>query len=334
MSPHHTNAHQPLRSRHVLIAGGAGFLGSHICDRLLDVGADVTVVDNLATGRAGNVEHLVGTPGFRMIRADIATAALAVPWPVDYVMNLASPASPVDYLRLPIETLEAGSLGTCWALRLAVRKQARLLLTSTSEVYGDPKVHPQPESYWGNVNPIGPRSVYDEAKRFAEAITIAYHRVHGVSVGIARVFNVYGPRMRCDDGRVVPAFMDSALRDEPLPVHGTGRQTRSLCYVDDMVEGLLRLLVADCTGPVNLGNPHEVTMLELADEVQAIVGRHPGIRHLPPMTDDPRCRCPDTALARRLLGWRAETPLRQGLARTAQWFRETVAGTQAFTAAG
>jgi dTDP-glucose 4,6-dehydratase len=305
---------------HAVVLGGAGFLGSHLCDRLVESGARVTAMDNFLTGDRDNVAHLIGREGFRLVAYDV-TDYLHVAGPVDHILHFASPASPIDYLRHPIQTLKVGSLGTHKALGLARAKDARILLASTSEVYGDPLVNPQPETYWGNVNPVGPRGVYDEAKRFAEALTLAYARQHGVEVRIARIFNTYGERMRVDDGRAVPAFFGAALRGEPLPVQGDGRQTRSLCYVDDEVEGLLRLLLSDHNGPMNIGNPHEVTVLELAQAVQDAVGVHPGVRHLPGAVDDPRVRRPDTTLAETVLGWKAQVPLEEGLARTAPWFR-------------
>jgi dTDP-glucose 4,6-dehydratase len=311
---------QAFGGAHAVVLGGAGFLGSHLCDRLVAAGASVTAMDNFLTGEPDNVAHLVGRPGFRIVHYDV-TDYLHVPGDVDCVLHFASPASPVDYLTHPIQTLKVGSLGTHKALGLTRAKGARFLLASTSEVYGDPKVNPQPETYWGNVNPVGPRGVYDEAKRFAEALTLAYHRVHGIDVRISRIFNTFGPRMRVNDGRAVPAFFSAALRDEPLPVHGDGLQTRSLCYVDDMVEGLLRLLVSDHVGPVNIGNPQEVTILELAEAVQDAVGRHPGVTFHPRPVDDPGVRRPDTTLAEQLLGWKAQVSLGEGLARTADWFR-------------
>ncbi|HVM18854.1 MAG TPA: UDP-glucuronic acid decarboxylase family protein [Egibacteraceae bacterium] len=314
---------EAVSGRHAVVLGGAGFLASHLCDRLAAAGAQVTVIDNFITGTSRNVEHLLGTDGFTLVDYDV-TNYLHVAGDVDFVLHFASPASPADYLRWPIQTLKVGSLGTHKALGLARAKGARLLLASTSEVYGDPQVSPQPETYWGHVNPVGPRGVYDEAKRFSEAMTLAYHRQHGVEVRIARIFNTYGPRMRVDDGRAIPAFFAAALRNQPLPVHGDGSQTRSLCYVDDEVEGLLRLLVSEHTGPVNIGNPDEVTMLELAQRVQDAVGNHPGVVFHPRPQDDPTVRRPDTTLASQLLGWKAEISLDDGLRRTAGWFAEHV----------
>ncbi|MDQ3931222.1 MAG: SDR family oxidoreductase, partial [Actinomycetota bacterium] len=303
-----------------VVTGAAGFLGSHLCDRLMDAGAEVVGIDNLLTGRAKNLEHLVGREGFRFVKYDV-TDYVHVPGSVDFVLHFASPASPVDYLQLPIQTLKVGALGTHKALGLARAKSARFMLASTSEVYGDPQVHPQPETYWGHVNPIGPRGVYDEAKRFAEAMTYAYHRTHGVDVRVARIFNTFGPRLRRDDGRAVPTFIAQALRAEPLTVHGDGAQTRSLCYVDDMVDGLLRLLGSDYRDPVNVGNPREVTVLELAEAVQEAVGQRPGVRFVPRPQDDPQVRRPDTTIAERELGWKATVPLREGLRQTVAWYR-------------
>jgi dTDP-glucose 4,6-dehydratase len=312
-----------LDGKHAVVMGGAGFLGSHVCTWLVDAGARVTCIDNLITGSASNVDHLLTNNGFRLIDYDV-TDFIHVAGDVDYVMNFASPASPVDYLKWPIHTLKVGAFGTHKGLGLALDKGAIFFLASTSEVYGDPLVNPQPESYWGNVNPIGPRGVYDEAKRFAEAMTLAYNREHGVDTRIVRIFNTFGPRMRADDGRAVPAFFKAALENRPLPVFGDGSQTRSLCYVDDEVEGILRLLLSDETGPVNIGNPEEVTVLELAGAVQDVVGNHPGIEFHPLPTDDPIVRRPDTKKAEELLGWKAQISLREGLEKTLPWFKEVL----------
>jgi dTDP-glucose 4,6-dehydratase len=306
-----------------VVLGGSGFLGSHLCDRIVAAGGRVVVVDNYITGSKRNLEHLSENAQVRFLEQDVSTY-IDIDEHVDYVLHFASPASPIDYLKYPIQTLKVGSLGTHNALGLAKAKRARLLLASTSEVYGDPLVNPQPETYWGNVNPIGPRGVYDEAKRFAEAIALAYHREHGVEVRIARIFNTYGPRMRTDDGRAVPAFFTAALRGEPLPIHGDGSQTRSLCYVDDEIEGLLRLMVSEHTGPVNIGNAQEITIRELAEAIEDVVGNHPGIEEHPRPTDDPTVRRPDTTRAQEWLGWEARIPLREGLTRTLPWFREAV----------
>lgn len=302
-----------------VVMGGAGFLGSHLCERLLDGGSFVLCVDNFITGSLGNVAHLEDRPGFSILKHNV-TEHIEIDGPVDYIFNFASPASPVDYLEYPIQTLKVGSLGTHNGLGLAKEKGAIFVLASTSEVYGDPQVNPQPESYWGHVNPIGPRGVYDEAKRFAEAITLAYHRQHGIPVRIARIFNTYGPRMRPNDGRAIPAFFTAALRNEPLPVHGDGSQTRSLCYVDDLIEGIVRLANSDYSQPVNIGNPHEVTILELAELVQDVVGNHPGVEFLPRPVDDPTVRCPDISRAREVLGWEPQIDLREGLESTRSWF--------------
>ena len=310
-----------ISGHHAVVLGGAGFLGSHLCDRLLEYGSRVTVLDNLITGNLDNLSHLVGRPGFVYRDQDVA-CSVDVEGEVDYVIHFASPASPVDYMRWPIQTLEAGSLGTFRALDLALAKNALFLLASTSEVYGDPLVNPQPEAYWGHVNPIGPRSPYDEAKRFAEALTLAYHRDRHVGVRIARIFNTYGPRMRLDDGRAVPAFFKAALANEPLPVHGDGTQTRSLCYVDDLIEGILKLLASTYVGPVNIGNPEEVTIMQLADAIQSAVENHPGVAFHPRPKDDPTVRCPDTTVAELELGWRAKVSLKDGLAKAVPWFRE------------
>jgi dTDP-glucose 4,6-dehydratase len=312
-----------LEGRHAVVLGGAGFLGSHVCTALVYSGARVTCLDNMITGNAANVAHLMGDKKFRMVDYDV-TDFIHVAGDVDFVMNFASPASPVDYLKWPIHTLKVGAFGTHKGLGLAMEKEAVFFLASTSEVYGDPLVNPQPETYWGNVNPVGPRGVYDEAKRFAEALTLAYHREHGLLTRIVRIFNTYGPRMRANDGRAIPAFFKAALLDEPLPVHGDGLQTRSLCYVDDQVDGILRLLLSAETEPVNIGNPEEVTILELAAAVQDAVGNHPGIEFHPRPTDDPTVRRPDTTKAEEILGWKAQIPLRQGLEKTVPWFRESL----------
>jgi dTDP-glucose 4,6-dehydratase len=307
----------------VVITGGAGFLGSHLCRRLLLDGYQVVCLDNLLTGRADNIEELLGE-GVRLIKVDV-TEYIHVPGPVDAVLHFASPASPIDYLRLPIQTLKVGALGTHRALGLAKDKGARFVLASTSEVYGDPQVHPQPESYWGHVNPIGPRGVYDEAKRYAEALTMAYHRSHGVQVSIVRIFNTYGPRMRLDDGRAFAAFASQALSGRSVTVHGDGSQTRSLCYVDDLVEGIVRLTASGFPGPVNLGNPEEVSMLELARALIKAAQSDSDIVFLPRPEDDPQVRRPDITLARRELGWEPTVPLSEGIERTLPWFREQLA---------
>jgi dTDP-glucose 4,6-dehydratase len=314
-----------MEGKHAVVLGGAGFLGSHICTWLINSGAQVTCIDNMITGQAGNVGELFGSRQFRLLDYDV-TDFLHVPGKVDYVLNFASPASPVDYLRWPIHTLKVGALGTHKGLGLALAKDATFFLASTSEVYGDPLVNPQPETYWGNVNPVGPRGVYDEAKRFAEALTLAYNRQHGLPVRIVRIFNTFGPGMRGHDGRAIPAFFAAALRDVPLPVHGDGSQTRSLCYVDDLIDGILRLLVTDYTGPVNLGNPEEVTMLQLAEVVQEVVGNHPGVEFHPRPVDDPTVRRPDTTRAWEVLGWKPQISLREGLEKTRPWFQEIILG--------
>lgn len=302
----------------VVLTGGAGFIGSHLCDRLLAEGCQVLCVDNLLTGSADNLAH-IDDPRFEFRRHDITTP-LSVDGPVDFVLHFASAASPVDYLAHPIKTLKAGALGTWVTLGLAKAKGARFLLASTSEVYGDPEVTPQPEEYWGRVNPVGPRGCYDEAKRFAEAMTMAYHRHHGVNTAIARIFNTYGPRMRPDDGRVIPTFLRQALRGEPLTVHGDGTQTRSFCYVDDLVEGIVRLMRSRVHDPVNLGNPEEIRVLDLARLVLALTGSRSTVLHRPLPQDDPTRRCPDIARSRALFGWQPRIPLRDGLTRTLEWF--------------
>ena len=304
-----------------VVTGGAGFLGSHLCDRLLAEGWEVVCLDSLLTGDAGNLVEALTDQRFRFEVYDV-TNYLHVEGDVDWVLHFASPASPRDYLEYPIHTLKVGAIGTHRALGLAKSKGAGLMLASTSEVYGDPKVHPQPEDYWGHVNPVGPRGVYDEAKRYAEALAMAYHRTHGVPVKIARIFNTYGPRMRREDGRAVPTFIDQALRGEPVTVHGDGSQTRSLCYVDDMVEGLWRLLVSDVVGePVNLGNPEEVTVLDLARTIAGLAGSDSQVVFVDRPVDDPEVRCPDVSLAASVLGWRPVVPLDDGLQRTIGWAR-------------
>jgi dTDP-glucose 4,6-dehydratase len=308
-----------MRSR-VLVSGGAGFLGSHLCDHLLEVGSDVLCVDNFLTGRRENVEHLMSHPRFELVEADVVEP-VDVAGSLDAVLHFASPASPVDYLRLPFETLEVGASGTSNLLRLAERKGARFLLASTSETYGDPQIHPQPESYWGNVNPVGPRSVYDEAKRFAEATTMAFRRYRDVDTGIVRIFNTYGPRMRADDGRAIPTFIPQALRGEPITVAGDGSQTRSVCYVDDLVEGIIKLLLSPHPGPVNIGSPHELSVLELAETVRDLCGSDSPITFVPRPQDDPWVRRPDITLAQELLDWEPRVGLMDGLARTVDWFR-------------
>jgi dTDP-glucose 4,6-dehydratase len=309
----------------ILITGGAGFIGSHLCDRLLADGHEVIAMDNLSTGSVDNIAHLAGHERFHFIKHDV-TSYIYVPGPLDAVLHLASLPSPVDYLNFPIQTLKVGALGTHKTLGLALAKKARYLLASTSEVYGDPLVHPQSEDYWGNVNPVGPRGVYDESKRFAEALTMAYHRYHGVDTRIARIFNTYGPRMRADDGRVVPNFICQALRGDPLTVYDDGSRTRSFCYIDDMVEGMLRLLFSDEVRPVNLGNPQEMTILEFAHQVLEVTGSPSEITFVHPTDertrDDPKVRCPDISRARQVLGWEPKVPLEEGLRQTAAYFRE------------
>ena len=299
----------------VVVTGGAGFLGSHLVDRLLADGAEVIGVDNLISGRRSNVDHLAGNPRFTL-RTDDVSGVWSIDGPVDAVLHFASLASPPDYLNHPIETLEVGTIGTMNALRLAEEKSARFLLASTSEVYGDPSVHPQPETYWGNVNPIGPRSVYDESKRASEAFAMAFARARAVDVRIARIFNTFGPRMREHDGRAVPQYITQALAGEPITVYGDGSQTRSLCYVDDLIEGLTRLLHSEYRMPVNLGNPHEVTMMQLAELVRDLCGSASPIELRPLPVDDPKRRCPDVAVACRELQWAATVPLDVALQRT------------------
>jgi dTDP-glucose 4,6-dehydratase len=304
----------------VLVTGAAGFLGSHLCDHLLEKGHEVIGMDNLITGTIRNIEHLAGNERFKFVKHDV-TEYIFISGTLDAVLHFASPASPIDYLELPIQTLKVGALGTHKALGLAKEKKARFLLASSSEVYGDPAVHPQVESYWGHVNPIGPRGVYDEAKRFAEAMTFAYHRYHGVETRIARIFNTYGPRMRARDGRVVPTFIRQALAGEPLTVFGDGSQTRSFCFVRDLVDGLYRLLSSETPEPVNLGNPAERTVLDLAREILDLTGSSSALIHEPLPEDDPKVRQPDITRAKELLGWEPKVSLREGLALTVEDFR-------------
>lgn len=311
----------------VLITGGAGFLGSHLCDRFLAEGHSVIAMDNLITGNTANIEHLAGRDDFLFIKHDV-TNYIYVEGPLDAVLHFASPASPIDYLEHPIPTLKVGALGTHKVLGLAKAKEARFLLASTSEVYGDPLIHPQTEDYWGNVNPIGPRGVYDEAKRFAEAMTMAYHRYHNLDTRIVRIFNTYGPRMRLEDGRVVPNFIAQALRGDPLTVYGDGGQTRSFCYVQDLVEGIYRLLLSNEVEPVNVGNPNEMTILQFAQKIVELTGSASEITFVTPtdmrVKDDPKVRRPDIGKARRLLGWQPQVSLEDGLRETIEHFRSRV----------
>ena len=306
-----------------LITGGAGFLGSHLCDRFVAEGHHVVCMDNLVTGNPDNVAHLIGHDRFEFVKHDVSTFVYLA-GPVDHVLHFASPASPIDYLRLPIQTLKVGSLGTHNALGLAKAKGARFLIASTSEVYGDPEVHPQPETYWGHVNPVGSRGVYDEAKRFAEAMTMAYHTYHGLDTRILRIFNTYGPRMRLDDGRALPAFMGQALRGEPITVFGDGSQTRSFQYVDDLVEGIWRLLHSGETDPVNVGNPDEVSIKEFAEEVVALTGSDSEITYQDLPADDPKVRQPDISRAREVLGWEPRVDRADGLRLTLDYFQRRV----------
>ncbi|HYO37295.1 MAG TPA: UDP-glucuronic acid decarboxylase family protein [Geodermatophilus sp.] len=307
--------------RRAVVTGGAGFLGSHLCEHLLQRDVEVVCLDNFLTGSAENVVHLLEHPGFRLVRCDV-TDYVHVPGPVDLVLHFASPASPLDYLRMPIETLKVGSLGTLHTLGLAHEKGARYVLASTSEVYGDPLVHPQPEEYWGNVNPVGPRGVYDEAKRFCEALTTAYRTSKGTDTGIVRIFNTYGPRMRADDGRAIPAFVGQALDGRPLTVAGDGSQTRSICFVEDTVRGILALACSDRPGPVNIGNPDELSMLRLAEWIIELTGSSSGIEFIDLPVDDPKVRRPDTRKAQELLGWQPAVASEEGLRRTVSWFAE------------
>jgi dTDP-glucose 4,6-dehydratase len=310
-----------------VITGGAGFLGSHLCELMLGRGWEVLCLDNLVTGNEANVAHLMSNPKFRLARHDVSRF-IDVQGPVDAVLHFASPASPPDYLRLPIQTLKVGALGTHNSLGLALAKNAKYLLASTSECYGDPHVSPQPESYWGNVNPVGPRGVYDEAKRYAEAMTMAYYRYHGLNTHIVRIFNTYGPRMRLNDGRALPNFLYQALVGEPITVYGDGQQTRSFCYVSDLLEGIYRLLESDEHEPTNIGNPQEITILEFAERVRKLVGATAPIVFHPLPQDDPKQRCPDIAKAKRLLGWEPKVKLEDGLQRTYEYFRTQLAQTR------
>jgi dTDP-glucose 4,6-dehydratase len=308
----------------ILVTGGAGFIGSHLCEFLLGRGHEVVCMDNLLTGATDNIERLSADPRFSFVKHDV-TGYLVVEGPLDYVLHFASPASPHDYLEMPIQTLKVGALGTHRTLGLAKAKRAAFLLASTSEVYGDPLVHPQREDYWGNVNPIGPRGVYDEAKRFAEALTMAYHRFHGVDTRIARIFNTYGERMRLDDGRAIPAFITQALAGKPITVYGDGSQTRSFQYISDLVDGIWRLMQAPVTVPVNIGNPHEMTLLALAEKIRRLAGSPSEIVFEPLPEDDPKVRQPDIGRARALLGWEPRVDVDAGLGRTIAWFRTRLA---------
>lgn len=315
-----TTTSQPVS----VVTGGAGFLGSHLTDLLLSRGHRVICLDNLITGNLDNVAHLRSRTDYEFIHLNV-TEYIDIPGPVNYIWHFASPASPIDYLELPIQTLKVGAMGTHRALGLARAKKARLLLASTSECYGDPLIHPQVETYWGNVNPIGPRGVYDEAKRFAEAMTMAYHRYHGVETRIVRIFNTYGPRMRPRDGRVVPAFITQALKGEPVTVFGDGKQTRSFCYVSDLIEGITRLMMSDYAEPVNIGNPREMTVLDFAQEIKRLCGSDVPIVHKPLPVDDPKVRQPNIGLARKLLGWEPQMDLARGLQLTIDYFKTLLA---------
>jgi len=313
-----------MPKQRVLITGAAGFLGSHLCDRFIQEGYEVIGMDNLLTGSLSNIEHLSPLKEFSFYHHDVSKF-IHVPGPLDYILHFASPASPIDYLKMPIQTMKVGSLGTHNCLGLAKAKKAIILVASTSEVYGDPLVHPQPEEYWGNVNPVGPRGVYDEAKRFQEAITMAYHNFHGLETRIARIFNTYGPRMRLNDGRALPAFIGQALRGEDLTVFGDGSQTRSFCYVSDLIDGIYRLLLSDEWRPVNIGNPHEISLLEFVKEIIALSGTQSNITFKPLPQDDPKQRQPDISRAKQVLGWEPKITREQGLALTYEYFTKQLA---------
>ncbi|WP_193210800.1 UDP-glucuronic acid decarboxylase family protein [Luteolibacter marinus] len=317
------NLKQDLKGKTAVVTGGAGFVGSHLVDRLLADGLKVIAIDNFVTGHARNIEHLKDNPDFRFVQHDVSEP-FDVEGPVDYLFHFASPASPIDYVQIPIETLKAGSYASHNALDLALRKKATYLVASTSEVYGDPEIHPQPESYWGNVNSIGVRSCYDEAKRYAEAATMAYHRAHGVDTRIVRIFNTYGPRMRLDDGRVVPAFIGQALSGQPLTIFGDGSQTRSFCYVSDLVEGIWRLARSEFHEPVNCGNPHEMTMRQFAEAIASVVGIELTVDPKPLPPDDPKVRKPDISRAKEVLGWEPVKSFDDGIRETIEYFRDFV----------